>query len=332
VIEIAEILLESRPDTFWATLRQVGVEHAVGILPRNFFDWRETRSDLPWDYAPLALYKEQVEQAGLKLSVIEDNPPMDCIRLGKPGREEELEHFCTLVRSMGNLGIPVLCYNWMSVLGWLRTSTVPHGRGGAQVATYDHRLLAKAPPTREGRITEAALWENLDFFLRRVLPVAEEAGVKLAMHPDDPPLSPIRSIDRIMCSVGAFERLVELVASEANGITLCQGNFTLMTDDLPSVIHGFGERGKIFFVHFRDVRGTPESFVETFHDEGQTDMLACMRAYRDTGFEGVLRTDHTPTLEGDTASVTGYSKQGRLFAIGYVTGLREAVYGRNAER
>ena len=133
-----------------------------------------------------------------------------------------------------------------------------------------------------------------------------------------------------MRSVDAFERLLELAPSEANGITLCQGNFTLMTDDLPSVIRSFGEQGKIFFVHFRDVRGSPESFVETFHDEGQTDMLACMRAYRDTGFEGVLRTDHTPTLEGDAAAVAGYSRQARLFAIGYVTGLREAVYGRDA--
>ena len=191
---------------------------------------------------------------------------------------------------------------------------------------FEHQLLADAPPTREGRVAEAALWENLGFFLERVLPVAEEAGVKLAMHPDDPPLSPIRSIDRIMRSVDAFERLLELAPSEANGITLCQGNFTLMTDDLPSVIRSFGEQGKIFFVHFRDVRGSPESFVETFHDEGQTDMLACMRAYRDVGFDGVLRTDHTPTLEGDAASLAGYSHQARLHAIGYVAGLREAVY------
>jgi mannonate dehydratase len=294
VIEIAEILLESRPDPFWKTLRQVGVERAVGVLPRQFFDWRETRSDLPWDYVPLALYQEQVALAGLELCVIEDNPPMDCIRLGKPGREEELEHFCTLLQSMGKLGIPVLCYNWMSVLGWLRTSTGPLGRGGADVTSYDHRLLADAPPTREGAVNEASLWENLRLFLQRVLPVAEKAGVKLSMHPDDPPLSPIRSIDRIMCSVGAFERLLELVPSEANGITLCQGNFTLMTDDVPSVIRSFGEQGKILFVHFRDVRGKPDAFVETFHDEGQTDMLACMHAYREAGVEAVLRVDHTP--------------------------------------
>jgi mannonate dehydratase len=326
VIRIAEILLEPAPDPFWQVLQQVGVEQAVGVLPRRFFDWRESSSDLPWDYGPLALYNQQVQDAGLSLAVIEDNPPMDRIRLGKPGREEEIEHFCTLLRSMGRLGIPVLCYNWMAVLGWLRTSVALPGRGGAKVAAYDHRVLAEAPPAADGAVSEEALWENLRYFLERVVPVAEEAGVALAMHPDDPPLSPIRSIGRIMRTVDAFQRLVELVPSRVNGITLCQGNFTLMTDDLPAAIRRFGEQGKIFFVHFRDVRGTPESFVETFHDEGQTDMLACMRVYRDIGFEGVLRTDHSPMLEGESAAVAGYSQQARLFAIGYVTGLREAAY------
>jgi mannonate dehydratase len=326
VIGIAEILLEPAPDPFWQVLRQVGVDHAVGVLPRRFFDWRESRSDLPWDYAPLALYRQQVEDAGLSLAVIEDNPPMDAIRLGRPGREEELEHFCTLLRSMGRLGIPVLCYNWMAVLGWLRTSVARQARGGAKVAAYDDQVLRGAPLTQEGDVPEEALWGSLRWFLERVVPEAEEAGVRLAMHPDDPPLSPIRGIGRIMRSVDAFQRLVELVPSEVNGITLCQGNFTLMTDDVPAAIRQFGEQGKIHFVHFRDVRGTPESFVETFHDEGQTDMLACMRAYRDVGFDGVLRTDHSPTLEGDAAEVAGYSQQARLYAIGYVTGLREAAY------
>jgi mannonate dehydratase len=121
-----------------------------------------------------------------------------------------------------------------------------------------------------------------------------------------------------------YQRLIDLVPSEVNGITLCQGNFTLMTDDLPSVIRKFGE--KIFFVHFRDVRGTPEKFVETFHDEGKTDMVACMKAYKDIGFSGVLRPDHVPTMEGDSNKDAGYSAIGRLFAIGYIKGLRQAVY------
>ena len=129
-----------------------------------------------------------------------------------------------------------------------------------------------------------------------------------------------------MRSPEAFQRLIDLVPSEVNGVTLCQGNFTLMTDDLPSLIRQFGEQQKIFFIHFRDVRGTVSSFVETFHDEGQTDMLACMRAYREIGFEGVLRPDHVPTLEGDSNDDPGYSSLGRLFAIGYIKGLRQAAY------
>jgi mannonate dehydratase len=129
-----------------------------------------------------------------------------------------------------------------------------------------------------------------------------------------------------MRSIENYQRLLDLVPSPMNGIALCQGNFTLMTDDLPAAIRKFGEQNKIFFVHFRDVRGTPEKFVETFHDEGKTDMLACMRAYRDIGFDGVCRPDHVPTMEGDVNDRPGYSSIGRLFAIGYLKGLREAVY------
>lgn len=173
---------------------------------------------------------------------------------------------------------------------------------------------------------EEKLWETLDYFLKAVVPVAEEANVQLAMHPDDPPLSPVRGLGRIMRSVENYQRLLDMYPSPMNGIALCQGNFTLMTDDLPSVIRHFGRQKKIFFVHFRDVRGTVEKFVETFHDEGKTNMLECMRAYRDIGFEGVLRPDHVLTMEGDSNEHAGYSSIGRLFAIGYVKGLREAVY------
>ena len=127
-------------------------------------------------------------------------------------------------------------------------------------------------------------------------------------------------------AVDAMVGLIDLVPSPVNGITLCQGNFTLMTDDLPGVIRHFGEQDKIFFVHFRDVLGDVDHFVEAFHDEGKTDMLACMQAYRDIGFEGVLRPDHVPTMMGDDNNRPGYSSIGRLFAIGYIKGLREAVY------
>lgn len=110
----------------------------------------------------------------------------------------------------------------------------------------------------------------------------------------------------------------------ANGIALCQGNFTLMTDDLPSVIRHFGEQDKIYFVHFRDVRGTPAKFTEAFHDDGQTDLAACLRAYRDVGYDGVCRPDHYPKM-GDE-NFRDDLRLARLFAVGYFKGLREAVY------
>jgi mannonate dehydratase len=146
------------------------------------------------------------------------------------------------------------------------------------------------------------------------------------MHPDDPPLSPICGVARIMRSIENYQRLLDLAPSPVNGMTLCQGNFTLMTDDLPAVIRTFGRQDKIFFVHFRDVSGTPECFEETWHDAGKTDMLACMRAYREIGFDGVLRPDHVPTVEGDSNEHAGYSSFGRLYAIGYIRGLCQAVY------
>lgn len=320
MIQIAEVL-PSRPGPLWKLVRQAGVNHVVAGLP-----YGESGSEKPWDYMPLMRMKQRFVDAGFEVAVIESSPPMDRIRLGLPGRDEEIDWFRTMLGNMGALGIPVVCYNFMAVLGWLRTSVAAPGRGGALVTGYDHEVMRNAPPTEAGEVSEERLWENLEYFLRQVVPVAEEAGVKLALHPDDPPLSPIRGIGRIMRSVEAFQRAIDLVPSPVNGITMCQGNFTLMTDDLPSVIRHFGQQGKIHFVHFRDVRGTPERFVETFHDEGQTDMLACMRAYREIGFEGVLRPDHVPTLEGDSNDSPGYSTIGRLYAIGYIRGLREAVY------
>lgn len=328
MIQIAEYLPPS-PSPLWKLAKQGGADYAVGGLP---YDDPWLGDDRPWDYMPLLRMKQRYEDGGFQLAVIEARPPYNKVKRGQAGREEEIQGICTLIENMGRLGIPVWCYEWMTDFNWLRTSTITPSRGGSVVTSFDNSLMQGAPATDAGPITEEELWENLAYFLQRVLPVAEQWGVRLAMHPDDPPLSPIRGVARIMRSVESFQRLVDMAPSPANGITLCQGNFTLMTGDLPSVIRDFGRQGRLYFVHFRDVLGTPDKFQETWHDAGKTDMLACMQAYKDIDFDGVLRPDHVPTVEGDRNDAAGYSSYGRLYALGYIRGLREAVYGRPTPR
>ncbi len=319
MIKIAEML----PPVYsplWDLVAQCGVRQAVGALDLDL----QLGPEPPWSYPSLLRVKNAYQDRGFEFAVIESRPPLDRAKLSLPGRDEEIDTVCELLDSMGRLGLDIWCYEWMPVMNWMRTSTTIPARGGALVTGYDNSQMLDAPLTEYGEVGETQLWESLHYFLERVIPVAEAAGVKLAMHPDDPPLSPIRGLGRIMRSVENFQRLLDLVPSEMNGIALCQGNFTLMTDDLPGVIRQFAD--KIFFVHMRDVAGTAEKFQETFHDAGQTDMVACMRAYRDIGFEGVLRPDHVPTMAGDDNDNAGYSAIGRLFAIGYLKGIREVVY------
>jgi mannonate dehydratase len=318
MLEIAEFISPT-PSPVWKLAKQAGVDLAVGGLP---FDSLED-GESPGDYAPLLRMKQRYEAGGFKLAVIEARPPLNNAKRGLPGRDEEIATVCTLLESMGKLGIPVWCYEWMTDFNWVRTNMSTPSRGGSMVTSFDindvPENLTTQPP-----ISEEELWVNLEYFLKRVLPVAEKANVKLSMHPDDPPLSPIRGVGRIMRSIENYQRLLDIVPSPMNTITMCQGNFTLMTDNLPGVIRKFGKN--ISFIHFRDVRGVPKKFEETWHDAGKTDMLACMRAYKDIDFNGALRPDHVPTVEGDSNANAGYSAFGRLYAIGYIRGLRQAVY------
>jgi len=318
MLEIAEFI-DPTPSPLWKLAQQAGVNIAVGGLPPEDL----LQGEKPWQLGPLTRMKDRYEKGGFRLAVIEARPPLNRAKRALPGRDEEIDTVCELLTNMGKLGIPVWCYEWMTDFNWVRTNLATPSRGGSVVTSFDYADLT-SEPTEFGSISEEALWENLGYFLERVLPVAEKAGVKLSMHPDDPPMSPLRGVGRIMRSIDNYQRLIDLKKSPANTITLCQGNFTLMTDDLPGAIRKF--RDKITFVHFRDVRGTPSKFEETWHDAGKTDMLACMKAYRDIGFSGVLRPDHVPTVEGDSNANAGYSSFGRLYAIGYIRGLREAVY------
>jgi len=324
MIKIAEIFAPSETHLV-RIVKQCGIDDVVGVM-----DFRQgldvPKEDLPWSYMSLLRLKTAYEDAGFHFDVLESRPPMNKIKLGLPGKDQEMEYVIDLIRNLGRLGISTWCYEWMPVFNWMRTSTTVPARGGALATGYDHELMRNAPLTEYGIVSEETLWENLEKFLKVVVPIAEESNVKLAMHPDDPPLSPIRGLARIMSSIENYQLLLDLMLSPINGIALCQGNFTLMTDNLPGAIRHFGRQKKIFFVHFRDVRGTAEKFVETFHDEGKTDMVACMQAYREIGYEGICRPDHVPTMEGDNNDNPSYSSLGRLFAIGYLKGLRQAVY------
>jgi mannonate dehydratase len=316
--------------SLWKLVKQCGVNYVVGTFGGNW-DKERQPGEKPWSLGPMTRLKKAYEDGGFQLAVIEARPPLNKAKLGLDGRDAEIDEVCELLVSMGKLGIPVWCYEWMPVINWSRTSTNIVSRGGALVTGFDYSDPRNQEPTRYGTATEDQLWTSLKYFLDRVIPVAEKANVKLAMHPDDPPISPLRGMGRIMRSIENYQRLLDLVPSPVNGITLCQGNFTLMTDDLPAVIRRFGRQKKIFFVHFRDVRGTKEKFEETFHDDGKTDMAACMRAYRDIGFDGICRPDHVPTMEGDDNSRPSYSSIGRLFAIGYIRGLIQAVYSEKKQ-
>ena len=278
-----------------------------------------------WSLASILRLKDRIESFGLTLSVIELIPIPDRVKLGLPGRDEDIEHFCRSIRNLGRAGVPILAYNWMAGLTWFRTSVATPVRGGALSTAYNHRQMQALPATELGAVPEGQLWAGLEYFLRAVVPVAEESNVKLAVHPDDPPVSPVRGVGRILTSPAALQRVVELVPSVANGLTFCQGCFCEMGVNVPENIHHFGAQGKIFFAHFRNLRGIATDFVETFHDDGQLDMFAAMKAYYDIGFDGPMRPDHAPTMEGESNDHPGYALQGRMLAVGYMRGLLEAI-------
>lgn len=345
MFELTE-MLSTPPTRLWRLVKQVGINNVVTLLEGAEQQWRWPRpedpfglpapyvppppGERPWELAALDRLQHTYADYGLKVAVVEDTAPMDAVRLGLPGRDEQIQWICDQIRAMGRLGIRTLCYNWHAISGWSRTAADVVLRGGAGSTRFDAEEMRRHPLLAEaGTISAEDLWAALEYFLEAVVPVAEEAGVRIGMHPDDPPLPEVRGIPRIANTPEDFERLLSIVDSPNNGITFCQGNFTLMTDDLPALIRKFGNRKKIFFVHFRDVAGDCHDFIEVFQDEGPTDMLECMRAYAEVGFDGWMRPDHVPALEGETNASYGYETLGRLFAIGYITGLREAAYGRS---
>lgn len=305
-----------------ALSRQMGVTGAVSPSSPWMLNMRDTK---PWTLEALTAVKDAYAQHGLQWKVLEGTPPLDKVKLGIEGRDEEIDNFITLMRNMARIKLDIICYNWMPVINWARTDFEKKGRGDALVTAFDYNAIKDMPLTEHGEVPPEKMWKNLEYFLKAVVPEAEKNGIKLALHPDDPPVPAIRGISRIMTSAEAFKKMIEIVPSEYNGLTLCQGTFATMGEDIPSVIKYFGKRGKIFFVHFRDIRGNKFNFEETFHDEGKTDMYKAMKTYFEVGFKGPMRPDHVPTVAGDSNEHPGYSEVGTLFAIGYIKGLIEAA-------
>jgi mannonate dehydratase len=311
---------EKRKVQFGKQLNVLGAVGGIDPRPVGLPDAK------PWDYEAVSAVKNSWDKTGLKLEVIEGPPSLsEKTKLGLEGRDEEISNFITFMKNLSRTGIDTICYNWMPVISWARTTYDRPGRGGALVTAFDYEDIRDLKPTPYGEVSKENLWKNLEYFLKAVVPEAEKYGIKLAMHPDDPQVDSIRGISRIMTTADAFRRMAEIYPSPCNGITMCQGNFSLMGEDIPALVRDFGGRNLIHFVHFRNVRGGKMNFVETFHDEGQIDMYAAMKAYIDIGFKGPLRPDHVPTMAGDSNEHPGYSALGSLYAAGYIRGLIEAI-------
>ena len=305
-----------------------------------------------WPQASLERLQARIEAAGLAFSVVESIPVHEDIKLGRPSRDRLIENYRRSVRHVGALGIPVLCYNFMPIFDWTRTALAMRLEDGSTTLAYDHAALQRIDLSRGTgdlpgwataydatqlqallaayrEVDAERLWENLAYFLEGVVPAAEEAGVRLAIHPDDPPWS-IFGLPRIITNGAALDRLVGLVDSPANGVTFCTGSLgALPENDLPAMVRRLGERGRIHFMHCRNVKVTGERrFHESPHPGafGSVDMRGVLRALRDTGYQGPLRPDHGRMIWGERGR-PGYGLHDRALGAMYLQGLWEGLEG-----
>jgi mannonate dehydratase len=276
-----------------------------------------------WNFDDLVKLRTLVESYGLKLECIENTPLYfyDRIMLGLPGADEQLEHYKATIRALGRAGVAVLGYNWCPTRVW-RTSAHGQARGGATATEFDHALAAEAPNWYERRFTPDDLWDSYAGFITAVLPVAEEAGVTLALHPDDPPVPELGGVARIMTSRAAFERALSIGDSPRHGLDFCVGTWAEMgVATMFDALQHFGRRGKLVYIHFRNVKGAVPKFREAFVDDGDVDELRVVRTLRDVGFDGFVIDDHVPHMTDDTI----WGHRSRAFATGYIKGLCRAV-------
>jgi mannonate dehydratase len=293
------------------------------------------RLDEAWSVESLSKTRERVEGFGIKLEMLplplsssyitkSENPE---IMLGKsPERDRQIDDICQMIRNVAKAGIPALKYN-LTILGVVRTESTP-GRGVATYSTFVYDKAKQEPPlTEAGRVTEEIFWDRITYFLKRVVPVAEEYKVKMACHPHDPGMprdKGFRGVNRVLGNVDGLKRLIQINPSKYHGLNFCQGTVAEMLKEpgkeIYEVIRYFGSRDKIFNVHFRNIKGTFLNFQETFPDDGDVDMLRAMRAYKEVGYDGMIMPDHIPTIPGDTGG-----RQAWAYCFGYINAAIQLV-------
>lgn len=316
--------------------RQIGVQEVA--MPSRYVDTvRPSRPHVPpaqtgpagpqgepWDPAELGRIRARIAQFGLAATTMGLHISGN-ILLGRPGREEDTEKIKQSIRAAAAAGLRVLTYNFTALRASEGYYPVDgHGRGGAHLRAFDFARVRDLPPlVSVGTHSRDQMWERLEHFLRAVVPVAEAAGIRLALHPNDPPVSKFRGVAQPVRTLADLKRVVEVMDSPANAHYLDTGMLTEMGESAPEAIRFLGARDRIGIVHFRNVVvDVPyERYTETFLDEGDCDMFACMRAFHETGYAGAIDPDHTPGIDGDTVD----THIGWAFAIGQIIALRNAA-------
>lgn len=301
--------LRSEKDITWDIAKSCGIKYATIRLP----------DDPDFDISNRSQFKsvyDKFSDFGIKPIVIEPLP--ECvhksIKAGLPDRDRCIEKAIGMMRLMDEFDIRTLCFNFMAYVGWTRTKSDIEERGGFVTG---FRLDDYKPC--DDRITSVELWKNYEYFIKAVIPFAEKYGIRLALHPDDPPLPALGNVERIMISADNIRRAMNTVKSDNLGLTFCQATYKMMGEDIYSLIPEF--KDKIFFIHFRNAAGNKYDFRETFHDSGEIDMPMVMKLYKECGINVPIRVDHVPRLAFEENGTAGYTALGRLFAIGYLKGI-----------
>ena len=305
---------KSSHDMTWDYAKQCGVEHGVIRLPEDTeFDITDFSH---WE----KVYKDFVD-FGIKPIVIEPMPNElhDHIKIGDEKRDACIEKVIKMFEYMDKFDIRTICFNWMAHIGWLRTSDSIEERGGALVTGFDLNDFKEV----DKKITATELWNNYEYFIKAVIPYAEKFNIKLALHPDDPPLEKLGMVERIMINYENIKKAINLVDSKNLGVTMCQATYCMMGEDLYRIIPELSD--KIFFVHFRNAVGDKYKFRETFHDNGIIEMADIMKLYQQCNVNVPIRVDHGPLMAGEKQETAGYTALGRLYAIGYLKGILETI-------